>query len=373
MTMLMVYVAMTLGVSFVCSMLEAMLLSITPSYVGAMEQENPKLGKRLADLKRDIDRPLGAILALNTIANTVGAGGVGAQVLKIYGSAWVTAASLALTLAILYFSEIVPKTIGAQFWRQLAPIATRILPIMITITFPLVWPSKFLVRLLGKSDGPLFSREEFSAMANMAAEGGMFHEKETVVLRNLGKFSSLSAKDIMTPRTVMVALDETTTVEEAMQDMAEQRFSRIPIYQGSIDEVTGFIHKHDLLLKFAHQERDVQLLEFKRPILVLPVVAKIPDILEQMLTRKEHLVLLVDEYGGTAGIATMEDVVETLLGMEILDEFDEVEDMRHFARQQWKRRARALGIITEDSVAEDDEETPDEISEATSTDEKPEY
>lgn len=351
MTMLIFYIVLTLGVSFFCSMLEAMLLSITPSYVGAMEIEKPSYGARLAALKKDVDRPLGAILALNTIANTLGAGGVGAQVLKVYGEQWVAAAGMILTVAILYFSEIVPKTLGAKFWRQLAPIATRILPIMMIITLPLVWPSKFLVRLLGKNDGPALSREEFSAMANMAAEEGMFHEQESTILRNLGKFSSLTAKDIMTPRTVIVGFKEDSSVDEVMEELHEEefelRFSRIPVYQDGIDEISGFIHKHDLLLKYAHDEGETQLKTFKRPIMVMPMVAKISTLLERMLAKKEHMVLLVDEYGGTAGIATLEDIVETLLGMEILDEFDEVEDMRSLARQQWKKRVEAMGITEE--------------------------
>lgn len=358
MTALFVYIALTLGVSFVCSILEAMLLSITPSYVAAMEVESPKVGARLAALKQNIDRPLAAILALNTIANTIGASGIGAQVLKLYGDTWVALASFVLTIVILYFSEITPKTLGAKYWRQLAPMASALIPVMIVVTLPLVWPSKFLVRLMGSQEGPTLSREEFSAMANMAADEGMFHEKESLIIRNLGKFSSLVAKDIMTPRTVLVALNETLTVDEVMEgeNGIEQRFTRFPVYDGTVDNITGFVHKHELLLKYARDEGVIQLRDFRRPILVMPAMAKLPDLFEQMLKRKEHLVLLVDEYGGTAGIASMEDVVETLLGMEIQDEFDEVDDMRALARQQWRRRAEALGILAEISDASDDEQ-----------------
>lgn len=374
MNALIFYIALTLVVSFFCSLLEAMLLSITPTYVAAAEAENPEYGKRLADLKRDIDKPLSAILALNTVSHTAGASGVGAQVLILFGDAWLTISSFILTLAILYLSEILPKTLGAKYWRQMAPMASRFLPFLITVTYPIVFPAKLMTRLLGKTEEQAFSREEFSAMANIAAEGGMFHEKESVILRNLGRFSSLLAKDIMTPRTVMQALDQDLTVDEVMEtDIVDFRFTRIPVYNQEIDDITGFIHKHDLLLKYARDEGATKLSEFKRTIAFVPVSARLPDLFEQMLARKDHVALLVDEYGGTAGIATMEDVVETLIGMEIQDELDEVEDMRQLARQQWRKRARALGIITEDSTAEEvAEDAAQDLADAEAADaEKP--
>ncbi len=362
--MLYLYIVLTLGVSFLCSILEAMLLSISPSYVAALQEQRPKLGRRLAQLKGQIDRPLGAILTLNTVANTIGASGVGAQVYILWGSAYVTGASFLLTLAILYLAEIIPKTLGAKYWRQLAPLAARILPVMIWVTLPIVGPTKPLMRLFGRSREPLMSREEFSALATLAAKEGMLHEKESLVLRNLGKFSSLVAKDIMTPRTVIAGLEQSLRVGDVVdQDNLDLRFSRIPVFAGDIDEINGFVHKHDILLRYARGEVDVPLETFMRPLVVIPELAKISDLFDQLLKRKEHMALLVDEYGGTAGIVTMEDVVETLLGMEIVDEFDDVVDMQSLARQQWQRRAQVMGIL-EDPLAGDDAAAPAAEAEA---------
>ncbi len=355
MLLLIFYLILALGFSFLCSILESVLLSITPSYVATLEREGHKAGEALRDLKQDVDKPLSAILSLNTIAHTVGAVGVGDQANALLGGGYAGIVGAVLTLAILVFSEIIPKSLGARYWKKLAPFAARFLPILIVILYPLVWMSKLITSTMGSSHGgPTLSREEFHALTNIVTEEGVFDEKETVMLRNLAKFSSLTAKDIMTPRTVIVGFDENATVHEALQDDENLRFSRLVVYEDDRDEVTGYVLKHDLLLKYAHGEGDTLLRDLKRPIVVLPTVVRVPDLLEQLLTKKEHLALLVGEYGGTAGIVTLEDVVETMLGLEIVDEVDAVEDMQALARQQWSKRAEGLGILPDSEVEEDE-------------------
>lgn len=340
------YLLLALGFSFLCSILEAALLCITPSFVAAELEEGTKLGERLEELKDDVDRPLAAILSLNTIAHTVGAAGVGAQSLKLFGNEYVAITSALLTLAILFLSEITPKTLGAVYWKRLTPFVAWLLPKMIIGLYPLVWTSQKITKVLAPNkEGPTLSREEFQALANIVVNEGIFQEQESLILRNLALFSTLRARDIMTPRTVLVGFREDETVSKALADEDRLRFSRFPIYEDDVDDITGYVLKHDMLLKVAHSEGDTQLMELKRELLVLPSLIRVPDLLESMLKNKEHMVLLVGEYGGTAGIVTLEDVVETMLGMEIVDEFDQVEDMQHLAREQWRKRASALGIV----------------------------
>lgn len=362
MFLLIFYLALTLVVSFFCSMMEASLLSITPPYIAALENENPKLGARVRALREDVDRPLSAILSLNTIANVVGASGVGVQTHLLYGESAVAAASALLTLAILFLSEIIPKSLGASYWRALTPFVALSIPAMITMMFPLVFLSRVLTRMLNRGEtGPTLSREEFTAFASKVADEGVFQAQESLVLRNLGKFGSLRAKDIMTPRTVIVGFDETWSVDKAVEsNNLDLRFSRLPVWDEDVDEITGYVLKHDLMLYYARDQGDKKLTEIKRPIEVLPFTAPVSKVLDTMLKKREHMILLVGEYGGTAGIVTMEDVVETLLGMEILDEFDEIEDMQAFARSQWRKRAELLGIVPDSEVEEVRADEPDD-------------
>ncbi|MEZ4462689.1 MAG: CBS domain-containing protein, partial [bacterium] len=240
------------------------------------------------------------------------------------------------------------------YWRHLAPWVARFVPIMIFMVFPLVFMSRQLTRLLSRGEvGPTLSREEFTALASKVADEGVLHAQESVVLRNLGKFGSIRAKDIMTPRTVIVGFDETMTIDEAVESAnLDLRFSRLPVWEEDVDEITGYVLKHDLMLHYARDQGDKKLTEIKRPIEVLAFTAPMSTVLDTMLKKREHMILLVGEYGGTAGVVTMEDVVETMLGMEILDEFDEIEDMQAFARSQWRKRAELLGIVP-DSEAEE--------------------
>lgn len=328
--------------------MEATLLSVTPSYMAALEQEENPMGEKLRGMKEDIDRPLAAILSLNTIAHTVGAAGAGAQAAVVFGEAYIGVISAVLTLLILVFSEIIPKTLGAVYWRDLAPSITRILVPTIWSMWPLVKLSKGITRLLSSGEERVpFSREEFTALAELGQEEGVFEEKESRILKNLFRFNSLRVKDVMTPRTVMFDLPEETTIGEVVEEYDEFRFSRIPVYSETRDDVTGYVLKDEMLLRAAQEEHHVKLSDLAREMLVVRDSLPLPDLLERLLDKLEHIALVVDEYGGVEGIVTMEDVVETLLGLEIVDEADSVEDMQALARRQWFKRAKQLGMVQE--------------------------
>ena len=351
MGLLLLYVALAIGVSFLCSIMEAVLLSVTPSYVAALEREGDPIGERLHKMKENIDRPLSAILSLNTIAHTVGAAGAGAQAAMVFESVPVGVISGVLTLLILIFSEIIPKTLGAVYWRTIAPFVVRLLVPTIISMWPLVKLSQGLTYLLSQNeDEAAFSREEFTAMAELGEEEGVFEEKESRILRNLFRFNSLRVKDVMTPRTVVFDLHEGQTIGDVVEEHDEFRFSRIPVYDDDPDDVTGYVLKDEMLLRAAQEEHDVLLENIAREILVVRETLPLPDLLERLLDRLEHIALVVDEYGGVAGVVTMEDVVETLLGLEIVDEADSVEDMQALARQQWFKRARELGVVSDEAL-----------------------
>jgi CBS domain containing-hemolysin-like protein len=343
MSLLLVYVAIALGVSFVCSILEAVLLSITPSYLAKLEQDRPKVGARVRALKLHIDRPLAAILSLNTIAHTVGAAGVGAEAQRLWGSEVLAITSAVLTLLILFVSEIIPKTLGAMYWRRLSGFIAAVLPPLILILLPLVRLSEAITGFMRRRrvDEKL-SREEFAALARVGEEQGVFDESEMRILRNLFLFGSLRTRDIMTPRTVMFSLEENTTVREAMAERGSMVFSRIPIWKETPDQITGYILKDQLLLRAARDELDVPVHAFAREALMVPDTVALPALFENLLDKREHIAVVVDEYGGVDGVVTMEDVLETLIGLEIVDEMDSVKDMRAMARAKWEVRAKHI-------------------------------
>jgi CBS domain containing-hemolysin-like protein len=354
MTLLIIYVLLALGVSFLCSVLEAVLLSVTPSYVAALQEQEDNTGERLEKLKRNIDRPLASILSLNTIAHTVGAAGAGAQAQKVFGDTAIAIFSAVLTLAILVLSEIIPKTLGANYWRGLAPWAARILVPLIGVMYPFVLLSNVITKMISPTKrAHTVSREEFTALADIGTKEGVFEEEESRILRNLLRFKSLRVKDIMTPRTVVLASPEVRSVEKFFEGKPNPRFSRIPVYGENRDDITGYVLKHDLLLELAHSRGDTELAKLRRDLLVVPELLSLRELFERLIETQEHLALVVDEYGGMAGIVTMEDLVETLLGLEIVDEVDLIQDMQVLARQQWYNRAKRLGLVTEDDTADD--------------------
>lgn len=350
MTLLIFYLFLAIGVSFLCSILEAVLLSVTPSYISVKEKEGEKSGKLLKKFKADIDRPLSAILSLNTIAHTVGAAGVGAQAQVVFGNAYVSVTSAILTLMILVFSEIIPKTLGATYWRKLAPFASITTRWLIIIIYPLVMLSKGITAWLASDEKrPTLSREEFSAMAEMGAEEGVFEESESKILKNLIRFKSLRVTDIMTPRIVVMKFSEEKTISDIIENAEELPFSRLPVYGDDEETITGYVLKNELYLNLSKGHKDKKLKEIKREILIVPEKISLKNLFEQLLEKQEHIAVVVDEYGGFSGVVTMEDVVETLIGMEIVDEADAIEDMQKLARKKWTERAKRLGIVLPES------------------------
>jgi len=351
--MMLVYATVALGFSFLCSVAEAVVLSLSPSYIASLENEGKKSAALLKKTKGDIDRSLAAILTLNTIAHTVGAGGAGAEAAAYFGDKYVGVAMAVLTLLILFLSEIIPKTVGALYWRQLAPYAGHFVQVLIRLLFPLILVSEYLTKLLtrGKTVHP-FSREEFTALADIGAEVGQLDPKELRVLKNLFRFPSLCAEDIMTPRTVVFALQQDLTVHEFMQSDVEMGFSRIPIYAGDRDEVSGFVLKTDVLLNEHRQGGKAKLRDLKREIRAVQEKTSLSKVLEELLDNRAHILLVVDDYGGVEGLVTLEDVVETLIGFEIVDEADKIDDMRKLARQKWEERMQRIGIDVRESDAD---------------------
>lgn len=363
MSLLIFYLVLAIGVSFLCSMLEAVLLSVSHSYIAVLERKGNRAGKLLRAYKQDIDRPLSAILTLNTIAHTVGAAGVGAQAQLVFGETYVAVTSGVLTFLILVLSEIIPKTLGATYWRNLAPVSVYVLRALMLMLYPFVMLSQAITRWLSSEENiPSFSREEFGALADLGVEEGIFEEEESRIFKNLIRFSSLRVKDIMTPRTVVVGFQENDTLADIENNIEELTFSRLLLYGEQRDEVTGYVLKNDLLLLLARDQTDRRLKEIRRDILIVPEIMALKDLFEKLMAKQEHIAVAVDEYGGIAGVVSMEDLVETLLGMEIIDEADTIEDMQKMARKKWSERARRLGIIgeEEESTADDREPTVEE-------------
>ncbi len=348
--MLVTYILLALIFSFLCSIAEAVLLSITPAYIAGLRELRPDLAALLKRLKQDkVDQSLAAILTLNTIAHTVGAIGSGAKATVVFGSAWFGLFSAALTLTILFLSEIIPKTLGAVFWRELAGPTAVVVRALIVALYPLIWISERLTKLIaGRKNVHAFSRDEFIAMAGIGEAAGKIDEQESGIIRNLFRLKMLVAQDIMTPRTVIVGFRQDATVAEAVT--ANPQCSRLLLYGTNLDQVTGFALKEDVLVLKAQGQDAVKLETVRRDILTVPGQMPLPGLLETFLNQRQHIALVVNEYGGTQGLVTLEDVVETLLGKEIVDELDTVEDMQAMARQQWAKRAKALGLDVDTSI-----------------------
>ncbi len=335
-------------------------MSLPPSYVEMKQKEGNRVGRLLKQFKDNVDRPLSAILTLNTIAHTVGAMGVGMQAEKVFGHSdlyiadyrlpFTTEAVIGavLTLAILIFSEIIPKTIGANYWKALTNFTVTSLNFIVYALYPLVWLSQILTKILKKDkERSVFSRAEFTAMAEIGEKEGIFRQEESKIIRNLLRFNTIQAKDIMTPRTVVKVASEATTVRVFYEENRNLRFSRIPIFRDSKDHINGFVLKDEILSNLVNGQDDVQLKDIRREIMIVNEQFPLPELFNKLMERREHIALVVDEFGGMAGIVTMEDVIETLLGMEIVDELDNIEDMQLLARKNWERRARSLGLLEE--------------------------
>jgi CBS domain containing-hemolysin-like protein len=343
--MMVVYAVVALGFSFLCSVAEAVVLSVTPSFIANLEKSGTAAARLLKKVKVDIDRSLAAILTLNTIAHTVGAGGAGAEAAAYFGDRWVGLSMAVLTLLILFLSEIIPKTLGALYWRRLAPATARFIQLLIWVLYPLIYCSELITKLLTRGKRThAFSREEFTALAEIGAEAGHLDARESRILKNLLRFPSLCAEDVMTPSTVVFALQQDRTVPEVMQQHTEISFTRIPIYGSDRDDVTGFVLKTDLLQHEQRHQGKTRLHELKREIRAVRDNTPLSQVLEELLDNQAHILLVVDDYGGMEGVLTLEDAVETLIGIEIVDEADKIDDMRRLARQKWEERMQRIGI-----------------------------
>ena len=347
MELLVTYILLALCVSFLCSIMEATLLSITPSYLEQASDGTSRTGRRLGILKQDISRPLSAILILNTIANTMGAAGAGAEFARLFGNAFEGVFMGCLTFGILVGSEIIPKTLGARYWRTLAPPVAHALHYLIRILRPLIWMSDRITRTLNRNapDQSGVSREELLTVAQMSHRAGSIHEQDSRVLENLLSLREMKVSDIMTPHIVMFALPESTLVRKFPGIIAGRAFSRIPLFATSRDEIHGFVLRVDVLEALVKDPHTNQTLaDLRRPIPIVTETATVESVIHDFFTHSKQIGIVIDEFGNTVGLLTMEDLVETVLGLEIVDEKDMVTDMRVMARQMWERRAKAMGI-----------------------------
>ncbi len=303
-----------------------------------MIKEQKKSGKLLETFKENINRPLAAILTLNTIANVVGAAGVGAETLSIFGSEWVAIASAVLTFTILIFSEIIPKTIGTIYSKKLSVFTAYSIKGMIWLTFPLVILSEWFYSMFGQKDKELkMSREEMVAMAEIGEDDGTIEEKESDIIENLLNLREIKAEEVMTPRNVIFAIQMDETVGDVVDKHSPIAFSRIPVYKNNLDYIIGFVHRYDLVNKQAEDQFDVKMSEILDPIHTIHETDSIADILDEFVRRRQQIFHVVDKFGTTTGIITLEDAIETLLGVEIVDEHDSVVDMRKLASEKWKK------------------------------------
>jgi CBS domain containing-hemolysin-like protein len=340
------YLFLALFVSFLCSIMESVLLSTPAPFLLVKQEEGHAWAKAFASLKVNIDKPLSAILSLNTVAHTVGAAGVGAEAVKVFGEAYFGAVSAILTLLILVITEIIPKTIGAQYWRILAKTSYFIMKSMIFITYPLVFFSAFITKMISSDQkGKTTSREEVAALASIGKDEGLFTEKENKIIQNIIKLKNVSVTEIMTPRVVVAVADENLPLSEFLRNKNYLRFSRIPVYTGNDENITGYVFRQSVFENLAEDKHTLKLKDIKRDILVVSSSTMLFSLWEKLLEKKEQIAIILDNYGGLEGIVTMEDVIETLLGLEIVDEKDTVADMQMYARERWKARQEKYNLL----------------------------
>lgn len=346
MILLLFYLFLALFVSFLCSVMESVLLSTPISFLNVKKESGYKSATTFIKLKNNIERPLSAILSLNTVAHTIGAAGVGVQATKMFGELYFGIISAILTLLILVFSEIIPKTIGARYWRELALVSGKIINTMVIITFPLVIMTGYITKLFSRNTNELtVSREEISAMANIGTKEGIFEEEENKIIQNLIKLKTVKVSEIMTPRVVVTVADENMSLEEFLIKKEFLHYSRIPIYSESNENITGYIFRQTVFEKLAEKKTNLKLRDICREIVIVHEFQTLFSLWEVLLDKKEHIALIVDEYGGMDGIVTMEDIIETLLGLEIVDERDRIIDMQQYAHERWNERKAKYNIL----------------------------
>ena len=334
MGLILLYFLGALSLSFLCSVLEAVLLSSPMSYISMRENQGSKTATLMKQYKNNVDRPVGAILSLNTIAHTIGSAGVGAESIKIFGEQYFGLISAILTLLILVLSEIIPKTIGASYWRSLAMPSTRIIRVLILITYPLVLLSELITKVFTpRGNQASMSREEVSAMVDVGTTEGIFRESESKLIKSCIALSGVKARQIMTPSIVVESACQDLTVKD-FQAKQSWSFSRIPVYAGDKDYITGYVLKDAVLKLLSEDQFHVKLSDLKRPILTFREEESVFQIWEKMLEKREHISVIIDEYGGLRGLVTMEDIIETMTGVEIVDEDDVAVDMQALAKEK---------------------------------------
>ncbi|MBQ6254287.1 MAG: DUF21 domain-containing protein [Bacteroidales bacterium] len=346
MPLLLTFLLGTLVISFLCSILEATLMSTPLSFITMRKEQGYKLADKFLAYKTDTEKPLAAILSLNTIANTIGAAGVGRQATILFGSTWFGIISAITTLLILIFAEIVPKTIGSSYWKHLMGFTTRVISFLIVILYPLVLLVSVIARALSKDeDEASVSREEVTAMANIGVEEGVIDSDENKVIQNIMKLDNVQAYEAMTPRIVTMTAQENMTLKNFYKNEQYLHYSRIPVYGDSPEYITGYILLSDALEGLADDEFDKRLKEIKRPISYFNEEESLSTVWEELLKKREQMALIIDEYGCFQGIVTLEDIIETILGLEIIDENDQAIDMQQFARERWERRQKRFRAI----------------------------
>jgi len=339
------YIILALGVSFLCSIWEAAMLSTPVSHIELLVEERRQAGVIMQGLRQNVEHPISAILTLNTIAHTVGAAGAGAEATAIFGSQFQGIIFAVLTLLILVFSEIIPKTLGAVYAKPLTPFTAHSLRILLFIFKPAVFAFEFFTRAMRPSEEPpTVTRSELQVMARISAEEGGIQERENRVVANLLQLADVQVEAIMTPRTVVLMFQEEQTVAEIMQGYTFLPFSRIPLYGESADDVKGYALRHEIYRRAAADEHGVRMREIARTLEVVPETNSVAQVLDEFIAKQDHIFLVIDEYGGTAGLITLEDTVETLLGIEILDESDRVADLQELARRRYRSQ---VGLLAE--------------------------
>ena len=342
MDLLLLFFVLSVGISFICSILESVLLSVNMSYVAVLEKERPTVGRLLRLHKENINKSIASILILNTVANTLGAAAVGAQAAHLFGNDAVVYVSIVLTFAILFLSEIIPKTIGAIYWKQLAPMAAHFIRLFIWITYPIILTTLFVTNKIskGSDDANSLTKEELLESMLISEDEGVIDEKESDVIENILNLDNIKVGEILTPRSVIFAIDETMTIKEVLDtQLAIFKFSRIPIYKESIEDVTGLVLTKKIF-KQALTDDSVTIGSIKKDIYAINENIPVSKALDLLIAKKDHMFLVMDNYDQTEGIITLEDCVETILGVEIMDESDTTEDMRELAKQKMKQKRK---------------------------------
>lgn len=343
MELLILLFVLVIGISFLCSILESIILSTNVSYISVLEKEKPKAGKLLKSLKQDIDKSIASILILNTIANTLGATAIGVQAESVFegDSTFVIIISILLTFMILFIAEIIPKTIGAVYWKQLAPLAAMFIKFFIFITYPIIIITQFVTRKIsdGAKDTDTISREELIHSTLLSEEEGVIGDLESDIIENTLTIHTIKVKEILTPRSVMYSIEKSTKIKDILEDKRTYKFSRVPIYDGTIDNMVGVVLTKKIF-KQAIKDSEVTLEDIMTPVFALNENIPVSKVLNTFIKKREHMFVVLDNYDQTEGIVTLEDCIETLLGLEIMDESDTTADMRKLALTKMKNKRK---------------------------------